>query len=281
VYTELVAASNFSFLRGASHPGELVHQAAALGLTGIGITDRNSFAGVVRGHVAAREVAEARPDFRYVVGVRLVFSDQTPDIIAYPTDRAAYGRLCALLTIGNRRAVKGDCILRFTDLAAHADGQLFIIIGDREPFSSDEYVIRKLNEIAPGRVWLGATCQFRGVDARRLDALADLARKTGVPMLATNDVLYHHHDRRPLQDIVTCIREHVTIREAGFRLVSWSYAPTNTPRSLSQMLGQPVPYCACRAATRCRSVLEVAPTKLRVTGPSAMSKRRRPSGETT
>lgn len=88
-YAELVSTSNFSFLRGGSHPGELVHQAAALGLSGIGLCDRNSLAGVVRGHIAAREVWETNPAFRYLVGARLVFVDKTPDIVVYPTDRAA------------------------------------------------------------------------------------------------------------------------------------------------------------------------------------------------
>src|SRR5690242_10015528 len=106
-YVELITASNFTFLSGASHPAELLEQAATLGLGGIGISDRNSLAGVVRGHVAARVIWETQPDFRYLVGVRLVFTDGTPDIVAYPTDRAAYGRLCLLLTTGNRRAPKG------------------------------------------------------------------------------------------------------------------------------------------------------------------------------
>lgn len=217
-YAELVTTSNFSFLRGGSHPAELVHQAAALGLSGIGITDRNSFAGVVRGHIAAREVWATNPSFRYLVGVRLVFSDKTPDIIAYPTDRAAYGRLCKLLTTGNRRAEKGDCLLRFEDLLEHAEGQLFIVFGDNEPFSADEFVARKLVAAAPGRVWLGISCRFLGDDRRRLNQMASIARQIGIPMIATNDVLYHHYDRRPLQDTISCIRHHLTIFEAGRRL---------------------------------------------------------------
>jgi error-prone DNA polymerase len=217
-YAELVSTSNFSFLRGGSHPGELVHQAAARGLSGIGLTDRNSFAGVVRGHIAAREVWAVDPMFRYLVGVRLVFSDKTPDIIAYPTDRAAYGRLCHLLTAGNRRAVKGECILRFEDLLTHSDGSLFIIFGDNAPFSADEFVARKLMAAAPGRVWLGISCRLHGNDRARLNQMASVSDRIGVPMIATNDVLYHHYGRRPLQDVLTCIRLHLTIREGGRRL---------------------------------------------------------------
>ncbi|HTN63986.1 MAG TPA: PHP domain-containing protein, partial [Devosia sp.] len=219
-YAELVTISNFSFLRGASHPGELVQQAAAMGLSGVGIADRNSFAGVVRGHVAAREVSKTHPDFRYVVGVRLVFSDSTPEVIAYPTDRAAYGRLCSLLTTGNRRAVKGECILHFADLERYSEGVLFIVMADNEPFSADEFVLRKLNAMAPGRVWLGASCRFEGEDRRRLNMLQHMAELTGVPLLATNDVMYHVPHRHMLQDVVTCIREHVTLETAGFLLAA-------------------------------------------------------------
>src|SRR3546814_8694732 len=124
-YAELVAASNFSFLRGASPPQELVRTAIAGGLAGIGIADRNTLAGVVRAHAALKDInghlekeGGAPLDFRLLVGARLVFADGTPDIIAYPSDRPAWGRLCRLLTLGNRRAAKGACILYLPDLLA-------------------------------------------------------------------------------------------------------------------------------------------------------------------
>jgi len=217
-YAELMATSNFSFLRAGSHPEELVARAAALGLSGLGLCDRNSFAGVVRAHVALRELKEAYPDFRYVVGARLVFADGTPDIVAYPSDRAAYGRLCKLLSTGNMRARKGDCILSFEDLAACADGQLLILQVDEERFAAGEVALRRLAALAPGRTWLAATCRYRGQDRLRLNRLADLASRVGVPMIAVNDVLYHDPSRRVLQDVVTCIREHLPIAEAGRRL---------------------------------------------------------------
>ena len=139
-YAELMATSNFSFLRSGSHPEELVAAAAALGLSGIGICDRNSFAGVVRGHVVWRDMREKMPDFRYVVGVRLVFADGTPDIIAYPSDREAYGRLCQMLTRGNKAGEKGDCRLRLADLEDFIDGQLLI-------FHCDEKRIEHSNNV--------------------------------------------------------------------------------------------------------------------------------------
>jgi error-prone DNA polymerase len=217
-YAELAAISNFSFLRGGSHPEELVIRAAELGLAGLGLCDTNSFAGVVRGHGAARDLLKDHPGFRYVVGTRLVFADGTPDIIVYPTDRHAYGRLCALLTTGNRRSEKGKCTLYFTDLEEFAKGQLFVVRAENEPFSADEFVVRKLQAFAAGRVWLAANCLFEGSDRARINKLAALAGQCGVPLLAVNDVLYHDPDRRPLQDVLTCIREHVTIFEAGRRL---------------------------------------------------------------
>jgi error-prone DNA polymerase len=142
-YAELAVTTNFSFLRGGSHPEELVEQAAALGLAGLGIADRNSFAGVVRAHVAVREWREREDgpstrDLRLAIGTRLIFSDGTPEILAYPESRAAYGRLCRLLTLGKRRAKKGECEITGEDLLAHAEGVRFVVMEGEagEPASS-------------------------------------------------------------------------------------------------------------------------------------------------
>jgi len=124
-YVEFAVASNFSFLRGASHPEELMVQAQHLGLAGLGLCDRNSVAGVVRAHLVKREQKLA---LRYHPGARLVFADGTPDILAYPRDRPAWGRLCQLLTRGNLRAEKGDCILRRDDLLDFAEGLELIVM---------------------------------------------------------------------------------------------------------------------------------------------------------
>ena len=225
-YAELMVTSNFSFLRGGSHPDELIARAVALGLKGMGLCDRNSLAGVVRAYAALRDlkadeaIGPQIADFRYVVGTRLVFADDTADILTYPTDRAAYGRLTHLLTTGNRRAAKGGCDLTFEDLAAFAQGQLFIVHIDESRFEAGARTLRKLHMLAPGRVWLAAACTFGGEDRLRLNRLAHLAARTGVPLIAVNDVIYHDPGRRPLQDVVTCIREHLTIAEAGTRLES-------------------------------------------------------------
>src|SRR5438128_47981 len=131
-YLEFAVASNFSFLRGASHPEELMLQAAEIGLLGIGLCDRNSVAGVVRAHVLKREKKLA---LAYHPGARLVFADGTPDILAYPRDRPAWGRLCRLLTRGNLRAKKGDCLLYLDDLLELIDG-LELIVMERSSFDA-------------------------------------------------------------------------------------------------------------------------------------------------
>jgi len=213
-YAELAVTSNFSFLRGASHPEELVAEAAHLGLAGIGLADRNTVAGVVRAHAAAKEKA-----LTFTPGARLVFSDETPDILAYPADRAGWGRLCRLLTLGKRRAEKGSCTLFFDDLLAHAEGLNFIFIPEHLKNSAEtghtETLLMRLSEAAPRAVWLGGAMRYRGDDHRRLRRLAALGEKTRVPLIAVGDVLYHAPERRPLQDVLTCIREHTHLDAAG------------------------------------------------------------------
>src|SRR5947209_6442954 len=130
-FAELAAMTNFSFLRGVSHPEEVVARAAELGLAGIGIADRNTLAGIVRAHVFARENEAALSGMRVVCGARLAFDDGTPDLLAYPKDRAAYGRLCRILTGGNLRAPKGECHLRVEDLIEHGEGLQVVVL----PFS--------------------------------------------------------------------------------------------------------------------------------------------------
>jgi error-prone DNA polymerase len=217
-FAELVAATNFSFLRGASHPYEMVSQAAALGLSGIGICDRNSMSGVVRAFAAARDLKADYPGFRLVVGTRLVFSDGTPDIVAYPTDRKAYGRLCALLTLGNRRAPKGQCHLTLPDLLAAHRGLLLIVMVDDQTFETGMMAVQTLHTEAPNRVWVGATYRYDGNDRARLERMAAACAAGGVPMLATMDALYHERRRHILQDVLTCIREGTTIGAAGYLL---------------------------------------------------------------
>lgn len=211
-FAELAITSNFSFLRGASHGDELAMQAMELGLVAIGVADRNTFAGIVRAHKAAKDQG-----LRFLPGVRLITQDGF-EVIAYPQDRPAYARLCRLLTLGNRRAPKGECYLTLHDITSYGDGQCFIAMPPPTPGKEFEASLRNLSERFPGQVWLGLNRLYTGDDKRRMKELARVSDGAGVPLVATNDVLYHAPERRRLQDVMTCIREHCTIYEAGFRL---------------------------------------------------------------
>ncbi len=219
-YAELQVISNFSFLRGASHAGELVETAAGLGLQAVGIADRNTLAGTVRAHMAAKQAG-----IRLLVGARLDLADGE-SLLCYPRDRAAWGRLCRLLTIGQRRTTKGACVLRREDLPAHVEGQLLVMLPPDDPLENRsarqhlEAELAGLRRMHDGPLYLAAHMLCRGGDRARLGRLAALAEHSGVPLLATNDVHYHHPERRPLQDVLTAIREHVTVEEAGWRLAA-------------------------------------------------------------
>lgn len=231
-YAELAITSNFSFLRGASEPEELVAQANMLGLAGIGIADRNSVAGVVRTHVAAQQV-----NLKIAVGARLVFSDGTPDILAYPSDRAAWGRLTRLLSLGKRRAGKGECLLGLLDLFEFCEG-LYLIVMPPTQIDADALggLLEKLKkEGSRGAVFLGASMLYRGDDARRLRRLAEIASHHLVPLLAVNDAVYHIPERRPLQDVVTCIREKTTIDNAGRLLEANAERHLKSPEEMTRL----------------------------------------------
>ncbi|MFN3670915.1 MAG: error-prone DNA polymerase, partial [Bosea sp. (in: a-proteobacteria)] len=256
-YAEPVAATNFSFLRGASPGPDMVLTALLLGHAGIGLADRNTVAGVVRAFSALKELREdglpapeklrdgsgpgehvwiehervrdgslgadeafqahikalAR-DFRLITGSRLVFADGTPDIVAYPANRAGWGRLCRLLSQGNLRAQKGECTLHLADLTADTRDLLLIVMPDRrlEPLPA---LLAVLAEAAPGAVWLGACMHRKGDDRRRLARLKALAAPSRTPLIASNDALYDAPAQRDLQDVLSCIREGVTIERAG------------------------------------------------------------------
>ncbi|MGV8956091.1 MAG: error-prone DNA polymerase, partial [Cypionkella sp.] len=253
-FTELVATSNFSFLYSGSHPEELVSGAMHLGLSGLGLCDRNSFAGVVRGFVVARDMAESFPDFRYLVGVRLCFADGTPDIVAYPSNRVAYGRLCKLLTIANQQGEKGKPVLKLADLLASGGpvasdeyqgptenfglGQLFIVIPDERNWQLTETVLGALAQHFPGHVWVAGVARYLGRDRARLNRIAAMGRRCGAPMLASNDVLYHDPDRAVVQDVVTCIREHVTLDTAGRLLQANAERHLKTRQDMARLFAE-------------------------------------------
>jgi len=214
-YAEIGIATNFSFLRGGSHPQSYVHQASELNLSVIGIADRNTLAGVVRAYKELDNREVLHPP-RLLVGARIVFIDGTPDILVYPRDRAAYGRLCRLLSRGKLAADKGDCRLTLADLLDFVEGQLCVVsLPHRFDKVSALRTLDRLTQACPGHVWLAASFLYRGDDRRRLARLERIAATARVPLLATNEVLYHHPAQRPLQDVLTCIREKITIERIG------------------------------------------------------------------
>ena len=216
-YAELAAATNFSFLTGASHPGEMVETALALGHSGIGIADVNSVAGVVRAWSAlkaARDEGRAT-DFRLISGARLCFADGTPDIIAYPQTRAAWGRLTRLLSLGNLRSVKGACTLYFTDLIAWCEGMALIVLITPNLSPESEGLFGALKAKVRCNLYLAARMPRSGCDKRRLAALKALSVETAIPLIAIGDALYARADARRLHDVLTCIREKTTIHKAG------------------------------------------------------------------
>ena len=222
-YAELQCTSNFSFLRGASHPEELVTQAKHLGLAALGLTDRNTLAGVVRAHAAAKDMG-----MKFVVGARLDLN-HLPSLLAFPTSRAAYGHLCRLLSTGQRRAGKGQCILTLDDIHDYAEGMIFVLL------SKNAAHLETIRKTLKAPLYLAFNQLYHGNDRARRNRLAELAYQTRTPLLATNDVLYHHPSRRILQDVVTAIRQGVTVANAGFRLEANGERHLKTPDEMARL----------------------------------------------
>ena len=233
-YAELQAASHFSFLRGASDPRELVLRAAELGLAAIAITDRNTLAGVVRAYLAAKEMKKAGRAIRLIVGARLDFTDG-PSVLALPADRQAYGHLSHLLTVGKRRAPKGQCHLQFSDLLNLERGQKLIVVPPERLDAAFAAQVRSLGVQFPRATYLAIHKHYGAQDRRRLKRLEAIAEATRVPLVVTNDVHAHVAERRALQDVMTCIREGCRLDEAGFRLHANGERHLKSPQEMSRL----------------------------------------------
>ena len=229
-FVELAAATNFSFLKGASHPEEMAVRAAGLGLAGLAVTDRNTLAGVVRAHAAAKEA-----QLPFAVGCRLAFTDDTPDLLAWPTDRAAYGRLCRLLTVGNMRGAKADCRLLRADLPAHAEGIAFAILPFTAPEAAVADTVGVLKEATAEPVRLIVTAAYGPSDRRRQAETARLAARLDLPLLASLLPLYHSPERRILQDVLTAIAAHVPVDAAGTRLQANAERHLKPPEEVARL----------------------------------------------
>jgi error-prone DNA polymerase len=250
-YAELQVTTHFSFLRGASSCEELFAQAAVLGIEALAVTDRNSLAGIVRAH----EAAKAR-GVRAITGCRLDLTDNTA-LLVYPTDRAAYARLCRLLTLGKGRAGKGQCELSWDDVADHCKGLIAILVPD-EPDENCALKLRRLAKAFGDCAYLALTLRRRPGDQPRLHALANLAAQAGVATVATNDILFHIPQRRILQDVVTCIREGCTIDEAGFKRERFADRYLKSPQEMARLFARwPEAFArAIEIAERCKLNLD-------------------------
>src|SRR4051812_34280526 len=253
-YAELDVTTNFSFLRGASHPDELVYTAAMLGCRAMAVTDLNTLAGVVRAYEAARKVK----GFQLIVGARLAFNDGSPDLLAWPADRDAYARLSRLLTLGRRRAPKGECHLSLADFLDHREGMLAAIAPPAWPRAPDEAVCHRLREAMGDRLSLAVSLCHGDDDEALLAGAAELAKRTRIPLLATNHVHYHDPGRRALQDVLTCVRHGCTIHEAGFRLFPNAERHLKSPEQMVRLFAD-YPRAIDRGlevAGRCRFTLD-------------------------
>src|SRR6266404_1148681 len=251
-YVELQCTSHFSFLRGASSCDELFEQAARLGIEALAIVDRNSLAGIVRAHEAARTAG-----VRLIVGCRLDLDD-SPSVLVYPTDRAAYGRLCRLLSLGKKRGGKAKCRLDWSDLVAFSEGLIAVLVSD-EADETCALHLRRLRESFGNRAYMALTLRRRPNDALRLHELSNLAGEACVPTVVTNDVLFHLPARRILQDVVTCIRHNVTIDEIGFRRERHADRYLKPPGEMARLFCR-YPEALARTveiAQRCRFSLDV------------------------
>jgi error-prone DNA polymerase len=208
-YADLQVTTHFSFLRGVSSAEDLFSAAALLGIKALGVVDRNSLAGMVRAHEAAKVTG-----VRLIVGCRLDLQCGT-SLLVYPTDRAAYGRLCRLLTVGKTRGGKGQCHIDWPDIEEWNEGLLAILLPD-DVTGDLKGELAKLYRIFGKRSYCALTRRFLPDEAARLERIANTAIAARVPVIATNDILYHSADKRMLQDVVTCIRLRTTIDNAGF-----------------------------------------------------------------
>jgi len=250
-YVELQVTSHFSFLRGASSAEELFAQAALLGIEALAVVDRNSLAGIVRAHEAAKTTG-----VRLIVGCRLDLTDGM-SLLVYPTNRHAYSRLCRLLSIGKKRGGKGLCHLEWADVVAHGDGLIAVLVPDL----ADEdcaFRLRRLREGFGDRAYLALSLRRRPNDHLRLHELSNLATRMLVPTVVTNDVLFHEPARRILQDVVTCIRHNVTIDALGDRRERHADRYLKPPEEMHRLFAR-YPEALARTrqiADRCRFSLD-------------------------
>ena len=245
-YAELHCISNFTFLRGASHPEELVLQAAKRGYRALALTDECSLAGVVRAHLAARECG-----LQLIIGSEVTLEEGLR-LVLLVTDRQSYGALATLITLARRRTHKGEYRLGLADLEhGGLQGCLALLLAAQ---SADDQAIARLNDCFPERLWLAAPRCYGSGEAQRLHALSELGRRSGIALVATGDVHMHARSRRVLRDTLAAIRAGCTVAEAHLQANS-----EDSLRSLSELSSaypEPLLAMTLTLAARCRFSLD-------------------------
>jgi len=252
MYAELHALSNFSFLRGASSPQELIAQAKHFNYSGLALTDECSLAGVVRAHVAAKEHG-----LPLIIGTELTCIDELK-LVVLATDRASYGAMSRLISRARRASAKGRYALARADLEDALDGCLIIWLpsADRAPPRPPEDDGRWLRERFPGRLWIGVELLTGGFDMRRLELLEALGKSLGLPRVAAGDVHMHRRSRRMLQDVLTAIRLGKPVHAAGYALFPNGERCLRPLQRLRELYPAPLLAQSLQIAERCTFKLD-------------------------
>ncbi|AGA90397.1 DNA-directed DNA polymerase III PolC [Thioflavicoccus mobilis 8321] len=249
--TPLWCKSNFSFLEGASHPHELIETCAALGLTGLALTDRDGVYGLVEAHLRARELG-----VQLIAGAEVSIDDGST-LVLLAENRAGYANLCRLLTLGHGRCAKGESRVGWREVCEHAGdlialwgGERALLAGEAEPF----FVAHPLREAFGERLYALAARHRRADEPAREARLRRRAARYGLPIVAASEVLYHRPQRRELQDVLTCLRQRVRLAEAGRRLRANAEHALRTPAAFARLFADD-PDAVARTgeiAARCR-----------------------------
>ncbi|MEL6547951.1 MAG: PHP domain-containing protein, partial [Myxococcota bacterium] len=211
-YAPLWCKSNFSFLEGASHPDELVEAASLMGLSALALTDRDGVYGAVRAHVRAKEVG-----LQLIHGAQLTVEDQS-QIVLLAQSRTGYSQLCQLLSKGRLRSPKGESKVRWDEICEHSEDLIALWGGEQSLIAAPadpSLVANRLREAFGDRLYMVLTRHRRAIDIELEQRIRERARIFERPIVVANEVLYHTAGRRPLQDILTCIRHRTSLSDAG------------------------------------------------------------------